>query len=103
MMKMNEETQALYSANGYSPYAGCLPMLVQLPIIMGLYYVITEPLRFVCGIFRTDAKAFKEFAQYFIDNGLVKAEKLTDRTLHYDIMKYIRANPDAEWASKFEV
>ena len=46
MMKMNEETQALYTANGYSPYAGCLPMLVQLPIIMGLYYVISQPLSY---------------------------------------------------------
>ena len=43
--KMQEETMALYQEHGYSPLSGCLPMLVQLPIIMALYNVIVSPLQ----------------------------------------------------------
>ena len=45
MMKMQEETQALYRAHGYNQLGGCLPMLIQLPIIMALYNVIVAPLQ----------------------------------------------------------
>ncbi len=48
--KMQEETMALYQENGYSPMGGCLPMLIQLPIIMALYYVIVYPLQYICHL-----------------------------------------------------
>ncbi len=40
--KLNEETMKLYKANNASPTAGCLPLLVQMPIIMALYQAIGE-------------------------------------------------------------
>lgn len=39
-LKMNEETQAVYKKYGTSPTSGCLPLLIQMPIIFGLYRVI---------------------------------------------------------------
>lgn len=44
--KMNMEVQELYRKEGYSPYAGCLPLLIQLPIIFILYGVINMPLSY---------------------------------------------------------
>ena len=39
--KLQQETMALYSKHGYSPLSiGCLPMLIQIPILSGLYYAI---------------------------------------------------------------
>lgn len=38
--RMSEETMALYKKHGASPYASCLPILVQMPILFGLYRVI---------------------------------------------------------------
>ncbi|HSN56849.1 MAG TPA: membrane protein insertase YidC [Candidatus Sulfomarinibacteraceae bacterium] len=35
--KMSQETMALYKAEGVNPMAGCLPVLVQLPILWALY------------------------------------------------------------------
>jgi YidC/Oxa1 family membrane protein insertase len=35
--KMNQEMMALYKAEGVNPMGGCLPMLVQLPILWALY------------------------------------------------------------------
>ena len=40
MMKQQEELQAVYDKYGTSMTGGCLPMLIQFPIIMGLYRVI---------------------------------------------------------------
>lgn len=37
---MNEETQRLYKENNVNMYAGCLPMLVQMPIMIALYQAI---------------------------------------------------------------
>lgn len=48
--KMNEELQRLYEKEDYSPYAGCLPMLIQLPILFGLIDVIYKPLTHIMHI-----------------------------------------------------
>jgi YidC/Oxa1 family membrane protein insertase len=42
--KYNEAVQKLYEDEGVSPLSGCLPTLITLPIIFGLYGVITKPL-----------------------------------------------------------
>jgi YidC/Oxa1 family membrane protein insertase len=38
--RLQEETMKLYKEFGVNPVAGCLPMLIQLPIIWGLYGVL---------------------------------------------------------------
>ncbi|WP_125714953.1 membrane protein insertase YidC [Companilactobacillus kedongensis] len=45
--KLREETQKLYSEAGVNPVAGCLPLLVQMPVMFALYQAIykTEQLR----------------------------------------------------------
>ncbi len=48
--KMNEEVMKLYQAENYNPMGGCLPLLVQLPIIMSLLTVINNPLKYLCGL-----------------------------------------------------
>lgn len=40
--RLQSETMRLYKEHGVNPAAGCLPMLVQLPIIWGLYSVLQE-------------------------------------------------------------
>lgn len=47
--KKQEEIQRLYESQGYSQFAGCLPMLIQLPIILCIYNVVRSPLRYICG------------------------------------------------------
>ncbi|MEG1743574.1 MAG: membrane protein insertase YidC, partial [Clostridia bacterium] len=44
--KMNMEIQDLYTKEGYSQLAGCLPLLIQLPIILALFGVIRQPLTY---------------------------------------------------------
>ncbi|MEG2038827.1 MAG: membrane protein insertase YidC [Oscillospiraceae bacterium] len=42
--KMNEEMSQLYAEEKFNPMAGCLPMLIQMPILFGLIDVIYRPL-----------------------------------------------------------
>jgi len=42
MMKMQEETNAVYAKYGTSPSGSCLQLLIQMPIIFSLYYVISS-------------------------------------------------------------
>ena len=48
--KYAQEVQKLYDEEGVSPLSGCLPMLLTLPIMMGLYYVVAQPLRYFMGL-----------------------------------------------------
>lgn len=41
---------ALYQKEGYSQFAGCLPMILQLIIIFPLYQVVIRPLEFISGL-----------------------------------------------------
>src|SRR3989304_4503161 len=43
--RLQQETMKLYKEHGINPAAGCLPMLVQLPIIWGLYTVLQQIVR----------------------------------------------------------
>jgi len=43
--KLAEHTMALYQEKGVSPFSGCLPMLIQLPIVIGLYWVFSRGLQ----------------------------------------------------------
>jgi YidC/Oxa1 family membrane protein insertase len=52
--KDDKETQSvelmkLYQQNKVSPTGGCLPMLIQMPILFSLYYVISQPLKYMVG------------------------------------------------------
>jgi YidC/Oxa1 family membrane protein insertase len=40
--KMNQEMMALYSAEGYNPMSGCLPMLLQMPILFAFYVILEK-------------------------------------------------------------
>lgn len=46
--KMQEEVMALYQEEKYNPMSGCLPLLIQLPILFALYEVIRRPLTYIC-------------------------------------------------------
>lgn len=48
-VKLNEEMQKLYDSHGVSPMSGCLPQFIQFPIMMGLYYCVQQPMKFMMG------------------------------------------------------
>ena len=45
--KLNEKLLELYKEHNYNPASGCLPLLIQLPIIFALFSVIQNPTTYV--------------------------------------------------------
>lgn len=60
--KLNEETMKLYKESGANPLAGCLPLLLQLPILISLYQAVTS-----------DTKVFSQSGWLWIGSGIAKA------------------------------
>lgn len=61
--KIQEETNALYQREGYSAMtAGCAPLLLQLPILWGLYGIVREPLKYVLELPAELVNTLKEVA-----------------------------------------
>ncbi len=50
MMKQQEETQQVYDKYGVSMWGGCLPMLIQMPLLFALYPVIYNISNYVPAI-----------------------------------------------------
>ncbi len=48
--KYAQEVQKLYKKEGVSMFGGCLPLLITLPIMLGLYSVLRQPLTYIFGL-----------------------------------------------------
>lgn len=48
--KLQREMMKIYKENNISMTGGCLPMLIQMPILIGLYQVIQKPLSYLIGV-----------------------------------------------------
>jgi YidC/Oxa1 family membrane protein insertase len=45
--KLNEEMMKLYKEHNVNPFGGCFPLLAQFPVLIGLFYVIRAPLKYM--------------------------------------------------------
>lgn len=68
--KQQEEQMKLFQANKVNPLGGCLPLLIQMPIIIGIFYVIRK---FGGGV----AGAEAEYPS-FTTGGILWFQNLTD-------------------------
>ena len=65
-MKMNQETQAIYAKYGISPFSGCLPLIVTLPVMYCLYRVMYDVKKYVPAL--AEAKDSNIFLGLNIDS-----------------------------------
>lgn len=108
--KIQQETQNLYSREGYNPMsAGCLPLLIQMPFIIGLFGVLYNPLRYAIGLDAATSDLLSEsfgkmissdFFKNLVSSGAVEEIKANQERYfslyaiqHFDIFKqYITEN-----------
>lgn len=45
--KLNEEMMKLYKEHGVNPFGGCLPLIAQMPVFIGLFRVLRTPLSYL--------------------------------------------------------
>jgi len=48
--RIQEEQMNLYSKYNISPMSGCLPMMIQIPLIFIIYQIVRQPLTYIAGI-----------------------------------------------------
>ncbi len=60
---LQRKQMELYKEANYNPMSGCLPMLIQLPLIMAFFYVIRNPLVYV---FSGNEALFSEMGKSFL-------------------------------------
>ena len=58
--KVQEEIMELYQKENYNPASGCLPLVIQFPILIALYNIVMNPLRYVCGVSKDITAAIAE-------------------------------------------
>ena len=84
--KMSMEIQELYQKEGYNPMGGCLPLLIQFPIIIALYNIVMDPLRYIC-----------RFSNDIIDQIAATTSAYTGKT--YDVARNIDLLSDMQGLS----
>ncbi|MDR2933582.1 MAG: YidC/Oxa1 family membrane protein insertase [Oscillospiraceae bacterium] len=86
--KLNEEMMALYQKEGYNPMSGCLPLLIQMPILFGMIDVIYNPLKHILRLPADIIEAGME-----ILSGITGAPAAAGAQL--DLISNIKLNPGA--------
>ena len=84
--KKQEEMAKLQKEYGYSPMAGCMPLLVQFPILFGLIEVVYNPLKYMLRIPAEIVEVFKSVAE------LQTGESLAQRTIETTIIEQIKSS-----------
>lgn len=102
--KVTQEIQELYQKENFSPLSGCLPMLIQLPVILVLYWIVVNPVKYVLncsGEFISFMYRYLEsIGQTPATNGTIQLlNKITQLWNNspevFDNIKNSCANPDA--------
>lgn len=84
--KLNQEMMKLYQDNKVSPAGGCLPLLIQMPILFSLYYVISQPLKYM---FEKSPQIIQKLYE-MIPAGVDKIANIKD----ISIINYFSKNPN---------
>ena len=45
--KQTQELMNLYKENKVNPLSGCLPLIIQIPIILAMFYIVKQPLTYI--------------------------------------------------------
>ena len=109
MMKMNEETKAVYEKYGVSPMGSCLQLIIQMPILFALYRVIWNIPAYVTSV--KDAfmplatklvgmTGAQEFMAEIAKSSAIKFEEMTELTL-IDVLYKFKPDNWTALADKF--
>jgi YidC/Oxa1 family membrane protein insertase len=83
--KMQNELMDMYKQENYNPAGGCGTLLIQFPIIICLYNVVINPLRYICNVPKAEVEALKTF---LTESGVT----LDIRNQEIGIINHIRDN-----------
>lgn len=89
--KKQQEMMELQQKEGYSPLSGCLPLLIQFPILIALYRIIRMPLKYCVGL--ADGVVLKLYNALYPDNVVEAFKKIPDAA-HIEMIGQLKEQPD---------
>lgn len=89
--KKQQEMMELQQKEGYSPLSGCLPLLIQFPILIALYRIIRMPLKYCVGL--ADAVVLKLYNALYPDHVVEAFKKIPDAA-HIEMIGQLKEQPD---------
>lgn len=92
--KLQEEQMKLYSEEGINPMASCLPLLIQLPILYGVFDVVYRPITHIIRAGKDVIKQATEITKGILESSGAPLNNFNQRPEIY-IVKEIQKNPDA--------
>lgn len=72
-VKLNQEITKLYADNKISPMAGCLLPIIQIPIIIAMFYVVKQPLTYIAQM---DQATMNTYTAQYLN---VEEDQVTDK------------------------
>ncbi len=92
--KLQEEQMKLYNENNINPMAGCLPLLIQLPIVYGILDVVYRPLTHILRLPKDFINQATEVLKVYLEDAALTADaKALVSRPELIILKYVRENP----------
>ena len=70
--KQNIEISKLYKDAQINPLSGCLPLLIQMPILLGLFWVLRDPVKY--GVFESKAMLMAANSSFLWIKSLTKPD-----------------------------
>lgn len=83
--KRGEETLKLYKKYHYHPLLSSVPLLIQIPLVLGLVYVMYHPLTFIHQFDASTISAFKDWLASFAE-----PDKLGENSYQLEIVSLIK-------------
>ena len=71
--KMSEELMKVYEKHKINPMGGCLPLLIQIPIIFAMFYIVRQPLTYIAQL---PADQLQEYTQEYLGKEEVTANEI---------------------------
>lgn len=71
--KQTQELMNLYKENKVNPLSGCLPLIIQIPIILAMFYIVKQPLTYIV---QTPQEEIKTYAQQLLNKEDVNEKEM---------------------------
>ena len=104
--KLAEEQQKLYAKHNISMTAGCLPMLIQFPLIMALYEIIRGPLTYISGLSKDAIAEIAKILEVPSAKGIINELTVIDKLMAIEDSKwdeFIKAEEVKENKSDYKI
>ena len=106
-LQMSQEMQALYKKYKINPFAGCLPLLIQFPLIIALFNVLRTPAQYInklgevytniANLITTNVSNYQQYLEPFASAVQLNSRVNYDLTQTGQVAQFLSHLTTAQW------